>query len=99
MEPFRGNAAVFSQTYCAHSSGLATAHKTHTGFAIRAAHADCADHRISNLLITGHAEWFNSVPGHHIFQWFSRPARNFTPVISHLWSHTAITFELPTIEE
>jgi hypothetical protein len=47
---------------------LAIAHKTHTGFAIRAEYADCADYGISNLLITGHAEWFNSVPGHHHFK-------------------------------
>ena len=73
---------------------LATAHKTHTGVAIRAVRADCADRGISKLLITGPAEWFNSVPGHHYFQWFSRPARNFTPVISHLWSLTAPNFPI-----
>src|ERR1700687_5517174 len=32
---------------------LATAHKTHTGIAIRADYADCADCGISKLLITG----------------------------------------------
>src|SRR4029077_15646434 len=30
----------------------------------------------------------DSVPGHHVFQSFSRPAISFTPVISHLWSLT-----------
>jgi len=34
---------------------------------------------------------FNSVPGHHIFQWFSKPTQNFTPVISHLWSQESTT--------
>ena len=28
---------------------------------------------------------FNSVPGHHHYQSLSKPAQNFTPVISHLW--------------
>jgi hypothetical protein len=45
---------------------LTTAHKMHTGFATRTEYADCADRGISKLLITGHKEWFNSVPGHHI---------------------------------
>jgi len=52
---------------------LATAYKTHTRFAIRAEYVDCADCGISNLLITKHAEWFNSVPGHHIFNQLALP--------------------------
>ena len=32
-------------------------------------------------------------------QWFSKPARNFTPVISHLWSLTALTSEIAGDEE
>jgi hypothetical protein len=42
---------------------LVTAHKTHTGIAIRADYADYADCGISNLLIALHQERFNSVPG------------------------------------
>jgi len=45
----------------------------------------CVHRGISKLLKTGTAESFNSVPGYHSFQWFSKSLRNFTPVISHLW--------------
>jgi hypothetical protein len=37
---------------------------------------------------------FNSVPGHHYFQSFSKSARNFTPVISYLWSLTVFSKRL-----
>jgi len=49
---------------------------------------------ISNLQIPLEQAGFNSVPGHHIYQWLSKPARNFTPVISHLWSLTALSRRL-----
>jgi hypothetical protein len=49
----------------------------HTGFAIREVDAD---HGISNLLITGHTKWFNSVPGHHVF---NRLAKIVKPLSKH----------------
>src|SRR6266849_3764645 len=62
-----------------------TAHKTHIEFAICAEQADCADHRISNLLITGHTESFNSVPGHHI------------SITCHLPAHGLLFLYAPTL--
>jgi 5'-nucleotidase len=46
-----------------------------------------ATYEISKLHKAQRGTKFNSVPGHHIYQRLSRPARNFTPVISHLWLH------------
>jgi hypothetical protein len=49
-------------------TGSASAHKTHTRNGNRGDYVDCADCRISKLLIPCHPEWFNSVPGHHILK-------------------------------
>src|SRR5437870_12788648 len=54
---------------------LTTAHKTHTEYDLPVLSDLCDHHGISKLLKTGHGEWFNSVPGHHVFNPCIRPKR------------------------
>jgi len=68
-----GKKAILVATVLQTYESRTTAHKTHTGVGFHVLRVLCVQRGISKLLITGHVESFNSVPGHHI----SQSARRF----------------------